>query len=521
MTSSNIRSRPGLLTALVLSVAGMGHAQTVDVPDGQVTGERLDTAVAALDAMVTDLMTDTGVPGLAVAVVHDGQTIFEKGYGLRELGKTDPIDTQTVFQLASLSKSVSGTIVARQVSQKSVAWTTPIHDLLPDVRLSDPWVTEHVTIGDLFAHRSGLPDHAGDDIEDIGFNRAEVLDRLQYLPLSPFRATYAYTNFGLTLAADAVAEAAGTDWATLAEEALYIPLGMNNTSSRFADFRDHPNRATGHTLRGGQFVPYEFRDPDAQSPAGGVSSTIEDFAVWMKMVLAEGNVGTPPLIDSAALLPAISAEVISRPSPTPADPPSFYGYGFVVGIGPSGQVVLSHSGAFLLGAGTTYRMLPSANLGIAVFSNATPIGVPEIIAAQFMDLAQYGDYQRDWRTLYTEGMKFLVEPVGALAGQLPPENPQPAAPLTQYAGTYQNDYVGTVSIAVDGDGLVMNLGPTADQLTLTHWDADQFTFTLITENLPEGSIPTVTFSSPENGAAPSLVIEHLNEHGMGELTRAG
>ena len=117
---------------------------------------------------------------------------------------------------------------------------------LPWFALGDPYVTANVTVGDMFSHRSGLPDHAGDRLEDMGFDRRQVLEKLRLEPLDPFRITYQYTNFGVTAAAEAVATAAGTDWARLSNDTVYAPLGMTSTSSRFADFVARPNRAVGH-----------------------------------------------------------------------------------------------------------------------------------------------------------------------------------------------------------------------------------------------------------------------------------
>src|SRR5690606_26721301 len=98
-------------------------------------------------------------------------------------------------------------------------------------------------------------------------DRQEILERLRLLPVEPFRVTYAYTNFGVTAAAEAVATAAGTDWATLSEEVLYRPLGMHVTSSRFADFMAQTNRAVPHVKIEGTYTPRYQREPDAQSPA--------------------------------------------------------------------------------------------------------------------------------------------------------------------------------------------------------------------------------------------------------------
>lgn len=153
-------------------------------------------------------MARTGVPGVAVAVVHKDEVVRLDDFGKRHVGQEAEVGPDTVFQLASLSKPLASTVVAGAVGDKTVAWDDPVAEHLPDFALKDPWVTEHVTVADLFAHRSGLPDHTGDLLEDLGYDRKYVLERLRLKPLTPFRASYAYTNFGVTTAGEAVADAA-------------------------------------------------------------------------------------------------------------------------------------------------------------------------------------------------------------------------------------------------------------------------------------------------------------------------
>ena len=253
-------------------------APAMPLPDNAVAG-----AVARLDGIAADLMSSSGIPGLAVAVVHGGKTLYAKGFGVRDTRSDEPVDAGTVFQLASLSKPIAATVVAQQVGAGVITWDTPVVDTLPWFALSDPSVTRMVTVGDFFAHRSGLPDHAGDVLEDLGYDRRAVLERMRLLPLAPFRTSYAYTNFGVTAAAEAVATAAGRDWADLSEQVLYRPLGMSTASSRFADFQSRPDRAVGHVKVDGAYQPRYTRDPDAQSPAGGVSASVQDMASWLAM----------------------------------------------------------------------------------------------------------------------------------------------------------------------------------------------------------------------------------------------
>ena len=219
-----------------------GAASADDPYVWSVPHERIRAAVDDVDAIVRRVQRRSGVPGIAVAVVDRGRVVLAKGYGTTNTHDGRRVDADTAFEVASLSKPLGATVIARLADRKQVAWTDPIVRHLPDFRLADPYVTDHVTIEDMYADRSGLPDHAGDLLEDLGFDRATVLERLRLVPLAPFRAEYAYTNFGIVAAAEAVAAAAGTAWGDLSRSVLYRPLGMTHTSSRYAQFA--PRRTT-------------------------------------------------------------------------------------------------------------------------------------------------------------------------------------------------------------------------------------------------------------------------------------
>jgi len=488
------------------------------VPAMALPDNAVDNAVAKLDGIAEDLMKSSGIPGMAVAVVHGGKTVYAKGFGVKDVNRPadDPdnrVDPETVFQLASMSKSIGATVVAHQVGQKAIGWNTPVVDKLPWFALSDPAVTRMVTIGDLYSHRSGLPDHAGDKLEDLGYDRRYVLGHLRQLPLEPFRISYAYTNFGLTAAAEAVAEGAGTTWADLSERVLYRPLGMASTSSTFADFEARPDRAVGHIRTGGKYEPLYTRDPDPQAPAGGVSSSVDDVTHWLAMVLANGTYHGQQVIDPKALLPALTPQVLSSPPREPAMRSGFYGYGFNVGTTSAARVQLSHSGAFLLGAATNFVIIPSADVAIVALTNATPSGVPETLTAEFADLVQFGEVREDWHTLYRNAFAEMDAPVGELVGKHPPANPAPARPAQSYVGSYANGYWGPATVA-DKDGrLTLSLGPRPDTYDLKHWDGDVFTFGFVSENSAPGSVSRATFDGN------TLTLEYFDDNKLGTFTR--
>ncbi|MFG1189872.1 serine hydrolase [Xanthobacter flavus] len=496
----------------------------VSIPPGQIA-----RAVKEIDSLAKEMMERSGVPGLAVVVVQDGKVLALKGYGVRKAGEPATVDADTVFQLASLSKAVGAGVVAHEVGKGlkgtgqagkgqagsgKVKWDTPVRTLLPWFALSDPWVSEHVTLADLYSHRSGLPDHAGDELESIGFDRRQVLERLRLLPLAPFRASYFYTNFGLTAAAEAVATAAGKEWADLSQEVLYKPLDMAATSSRFADFMARPNRAFPHVKTDGGFVSKFQRDPDAQAPAGGVSSSARDMGKWLAFVLGNGTFEGNEIVPAAALLPAMRGETISSPAYAVDARPGTYGFGFGVGVSPAGRVTLDHSGAFILGAATNFVLLPSEKLGIVVLTNAQPTGAPEALAMSFMDIVQFGGLTRDWYAAYQPLIMPMYKPTGALVGKAPPQKPEPAKPLANYTGTYGNAYFGDATVAEEAGGLVLIIGPLPRRYILAHWSGDSFTFRPEgEETFPPGTVSQVKFADGR------MTVEIFNDNGLGTFAR--
>ena len=487
------------------------------VPAMPLPENAVDDAVAKLDGIAEELLESSGIPGMAVAVVHGGKTIYAKGFGVKDVraGDTESnrVDPDTVFQLASMSKSLGATVVAHQVSENAIGWDTPIVEKLPWFALSDPAVTNMVTVGDMYSHRSGLPDHAGDKLEDLGYDRRYVLERLRALPLDPFRISYAYTNFGLTAAGEAVATSAGTTWEDLSQEVLYEPLGMNSTSSRFADYEARPNKALGHIGIDGGYQPLYKRDADPEAPAGGASSSVNDMTRWLAMVLANGTHDGTTITTPEALLPALSPQVVSNPPGEPAMRSGFYGFGFNVGTTSAARTQVSHSGAFQLGAGTSFLIIPSADVAIVALTNAAPSGIPETLTAEFADLVQFGEVREDWRTLYKNAFATMDQPEGSLVGKSTPPNPAPAPPLPTLAGTYRNDFWGPATVTESDGKLGLALGPRNEVWPLTHWDGNVFTFSFASENSPPGSVSQAVFDGDR------LLLEYYDTDELGTFTR--
>ncbi|MGE7390736.1 serine hydrolase [Streptomyces sp. NPDC004126] len=505
----------GAAVLLVSAAAPAGTAapQPPPPPGPRLSDAAVAAAVARLDATIAAGMRRTGVPGVSVAVVHDDEVLYLKGFGLRRTGETAKVDPDTVFQLASVSKPVTTTVIAGALSSPD-AWDKPLGDTLPGFALKDPWVTSHVTPADLLSHRSGLPDHAGDLLEDLGYDRAYILGHLREEPLSPFRSSYAYTNFGFTAAAEAVARDHGVSWQKLSEDTLFKPAGMTRTSTEFSAYANAPDRAYGHAKNpDGTWSPRHVRDADAQTPAGGTSSTARDMSRWLRLQLNTGTLDGKRVIPADTLTRTRIPEIVSQ-AQTPRGVPQFYGLGWNVNYDDAGRLRLSHSGGFELGANTNVTMVPLERLGIVVLTNGSPVGLADSIALDFFDIAEHGKPTADWLGLIAATYEQLNDAVRSDTDYAhPPAGAGPARDDSAYTGTYENPYYGPATVTADpsGKGLVLSLGPKPMRFPLTHYDGDTFSFETSGENAAGRT--GVFFSDG------TLRIEYLDQNHLGTFTQ--
>lgn len=481
----------------------------------------IDNATAALDGIVESAMKRTGVPGVAVGVVYKDKVIYAKGFGVREVGKPGKIDPDTVFLLASVSKPIASTVVAKLVGDGVVKWDDPARTHNPAFALNDPYVSEHATIADLLSHRSGLHTGAGDLLEDLGFDRAYILSHIDQQPLDPFRTSYHYSNFGYTSGGIAAAAAAGKSWEELADEALFVPAGMATASYRHADYLAHADRAHIHRrLPDGTWDALYDRNADPQAPAGGASASLNDVLRFLRLQLANGTLDGKEIIDADALAAPRAPQVIPGSPRSVASRTGFYGFGWNVGYDDHGRVRVSHSGAFELGTATNIVFLPGEDVGVVTLTNGQPIGVAEAIGESLLDVATNGRQTVDW-------VGFLGQVFEQMAAAEAPEvdytkvpaNPSPARDLTSYAGSYGNGYYGPLDVSLADGGLSMTMGPEGAPTTfaLSHFDGDTFSFETVGENA--NGLAGAIFTVGEDGKASKVVLDYYDRTGLGTFVR--
>ena len=213
------------------------------------TAEQLNQTLADLDDYAEKAIQRWNVPGMAVAVVQDGRIIFVKGYGVKTAGGSEPVTTDSVFEIGSTSKAFTTALVALEVDSGRMNWTDPVIWYVPDFRMSDPWITNEFTLTDSLAQRSGLEEKWGQDMATLGYNRSEMIHALRYAePVTSFRSQYRYQNIPFMVAAAAVENTSGMSWEDNLQSRIFAPLNMTSASIGYDGFRSAPDHVSLHMI---------------------------------------------------------------------------------------------------------------------------------------------------------------------------------------------------------------------------------------------------------------------------------
>ena len=456
---------------LAQSTARPERAQRVEGPD--------------LDAYVARVLTTFDVPGISVAVVKDGKVVVAKGYGVRKLGATEPVDARTLFGIASNTKVMTATALGLLVEEGKVEWDAPVIRYLPWFQMSDPYVTRELTVRDLLVHRSGLSLGAGDLLwwPPSTYDRKEIARRLRHLPLATsFRSAYAYDNVLYLIAGEVIEAVSGQSWEDFVSARILRKVGMAGSNVKHSDALMGGNIAATHARVDGKVRVIKPFDSDNTNPAGGVNSNADDMAKWMISLLARGRLDDGSRLFGDDTYRQLTTLVTPIPFRDP--PPEFSALrsnfrGYALGLGVSdfrGRKVLSHTGG-LPGYVSKVFMLPELNFGVTVLTNQESGEAFDAIVYHVAD-HYLGASGTDWLALFKkagERQQASFDDAERKAAQARDAASKPSLPLSKYAGTYQDAWYGDIAIEQKGSGLEMRFTRTPSLVgEMEHWQHDTF-----------------------------------------------
>ncbi|MGH7506756.1 MAG: serine hydrolase domain-containing protein, partial [Longimicrobiales bacterium] len=246
-----------------------------------------EDALAGFDSYVADAVRAWNVPGLAVAVVKDGHTVFAHGYGTRSLTDGGEVDAETLFAIGSTTKAMTAAAIGMLVDAGKVEWDDPVISHLPSFRLADPYLTREVTVRDLLTHRAGLGNadflwYEQDATTD------DIIARLRLVePAYSLRSGFIYQNIMYAVAGELIEALSGMPWTDFIRARIFEPLEMTETVPLLAETRGHANVARPHDSISGELRVIENASVDAIPAAGAVWSSVDDMSRWLAFLLRD------------------------------------------------------------------------------------------------------------------------------------------------------------------------------------------------------------------------------------------
>ncbi|MBV9925299.1 MAG: serine hydrolase [Acidobacteria bacterium] len=462
--------RPALLLLALLVFSPPASAQT------------LEQQLKEVDEYAARAGREWNVPGFALAVVKDDKVVFVKGYGVRELGKPEPVDRDTLFAVASNTKAFTAAALATLVDEGKLRWDDPVTKYLPYFQLYDPYVTREMTVRDLLSHRSGLATFGGDLLwYETVYPREEVIRRVRFLkPAYGFRSRYGYQNIMFITAGEIVPAVTGKSWDDYVREKFFEPLGMKRTVTTYKQLTSAENVAAPHNEVDGRVQVVHYSNVDAAGGAAAINSSAAEMAEWVRLQLGRGTYQGKKIFSAAASremwTPHTVVSGISESAEkfNPTVHFNLYGLGWFLGDY-RGRKVVTHSGG-LDGMTSRVALMPEENLGVVILTNSeTPL--QSFLYYKVFDVFT-GAPARDWSADYLARAKAAREREAAEAKKIEEArvpNTKPSLPLDAYAGTYGGQMYGDAKVSEEGGHLVVRLLPSPAYVgDLEHWHFDTF-----------------------------------------------
>jgi CubicO group peptidase (beta-lactamase class C family) len=446
-------------------------------------------APAAVDLIVGRFMAAFEIPGLAIAIVRPGQADVLRGYGVRRLGRPEPVDTDTLFSIASNTKAFTAAALAMLVEAGKLGWDEPVVKYMPDFALADPAATQMTTVRDLLCHRSGLALGAGDLMQFPKSDRTpeELLRALPHLKLARgFRSGYAYDNILYVVAGILVERMSGMRWTDFIARRIFAPLRMPDAVANLPLVRT-ANVAGRHArlgppLRG--FGPMQVIEPDegaVVAAAGGIQASVRDAVPWLKTQLGKGQApGLPRLWSETQAVEMWTPQVLTGATagPVPENPmrPVLQGYAlgwFVRDY--RGRRLVWHSGG-LSGQITQTALLPDQGIGLVVWSNVEDGAPISYLRYALLDHL-LGAPPLDWvaATRRAKAKNEAEARTLVATGDVKAPPGGPSLPLAAYIGRYRDPWYGDVAVSERGGRLWIDFTRTpVFKGPLEPWGPDTF-----------------------------------------------
>lgn len=330
------------------------------------------TQAREIEILAERVVQQSRIPGMAMAIVEDGKVVSLRGYGVVDSKGRDPVGTDTVFRVASLSKAFAGTLSALLVNEGAMSWDAPIANQLPAFTLRDLQGAQKITVREILSHRVGLAYNTFDRDLEADQPYPLLAERLSQAPLtcSPGDC-YAYQNIAFSLVGDLVFAVTGDFYAHQVEKRLFHPLGMYGATFGRDGLEASASWARPHVRSGGTWVPVRPKETYYRiPPAAGVNASIHDMAQWLIAQMGHRPDVLPPEVLNQIQTPQVSTpgELRSTPWRRERLNSAYYGLGWRI-YDYAGHTLVFHGGA-VQGYRALIAFLPDRDIGVVILWNS-------------------------------------------------------------------------------------------------------------------------------------------------------
>jgi CubicO group peptidase (beta-lactamase class C family) len=481
-----------------------GNAMPFHLDQGTDPFAAAKESLAGFDSFVSQAIAAWEVPGLAIAIVKNGEVILAQGFGLRDVAKKLPVTPRTLFAIGSCTKAFTTFVMGTLVDQGKLDWDKPVRTYIPELRLHDPVASELITPRDLVTHRSGLPRH---DLiwYNASLSRKQIVDRLPYLePTDTIRSKFQSNNIMFMTAGYLVERLTGQSWEDTVRERVFTPLAMMLSNFSVKDSERAADHALPYEERDDKVVEIPFRDINNAGPAGSINSCVLDMARWLVVQTHKGKIDAKQVI-SPAILADIQAPHMTTgvPQERKEIAPAGYGLGWDVDNYRGHRRV--HHGGAIDGFIAATTLFPDDDLGMVVFANLGRTGLPEMVTRHASDrllgLAPI-DWSGDALTRRAKGMAATKDAKSKKETVRRPGT-TPAHKLEEYAGEYEHPGYGIIKIELRESKL--NFTYNNIEAPLEHWHFEVFR-ALKNPKDPEFEDQKVQFLTNVNGYVDGLSV---------------
>ncbi|MEI7596539.1 MAG: serine hydrolase [Bacteroidota bacterium] len=485
-----------------------------------------NSIVKDLDLYFQASLNEWKVPGMAIAIVRNDSILLLKGYGVKNVETKEKVDENTLFAIASNSKTFTASALAKLVQENKLSWNDPVTKYLPYFELYNPYVSSEMKIRDLLCHRSGLATFSGDLLwYGSNYSREDIVRRAKYLkPTYGFREKFGYSNIMFLAAGLVIEKVTGMTWDNYIKKEFLTPLNMTNTITSTKDISKNSNIASPHTEYNDKIIPIELLNWDNIAPAGSIISSASDMSNWLRMQLNKGKFN-----DKQILLPetqmqmwqAQTTQDISKNSANlfPSTHFKAYGLGWSM-FDYHGRKIIGHNGGYD-GMISQSIIIPEENLGFVILTNMnSTLYYPLMYKVLDAFLCPTCKENKDWSKYFLstinkqkEADKKEIE--NAHKNKI--VNTKPSLNLEAYTGRYTSKLYGDAEVKIENNQLSIQFIPAPMFKASTkhsHYDTFEIEFTQF-PSLPKGS---ATFILNKDAKVEQMKIDVPNpDFDFGEL----